>query len=57
MTEFIRRLRQTLEPVLAQADPRQNLSAYHDMPYAIFHYDPEQEFPGRNANHAASLSR
>jgi Domain of unknown function (DUF1788) len=47
MTEFIQRLRQTLEPVLAQADPRQNLSAYHDMPYAIFHYDPEQELPLR----------
>lgn len=43
MNDFSTRLRQALEPVLAQADPRENLSVYHDMPYAIFHYDPEQE--------------
>ena len=29
------------------ADPREKISAYHDMPYAIFHYDPEQELPLR----------
>ena len=43
MTEFSTRLRQDLEPVLALTDPREKISAYHDMPYAIFHYDPEEE--------------
>jgi hypothetical protein len=38
------RLKQDLEPVLASPDPRGRLSAYHDMPYAIFHYPPEVEF-------------
>jgi len=41
---FNARLRDNLEPVLASADPRAGLSAYHDMPYALFHYDPEEEF-------------
>lgn len=43
MKPWIDRLRD-LEEVLAQSDPRPAISAYHDMPYAIFHYDPEQEF-------------
>jgi hypothetical protein len=43
MNDFGARLRKDLEPVLAMADPREKISAYHDMPYAIFHYDPEQE--------------
>jgi hypothetical protein len=38
------RLTRDLEPVLLLADPRTRLSAYHDMPYAIFRYDPEVEF-------------
>jgi len=38
------RLTRDLEPVLALADPRTKLSAYHDMPYAIFRYDPTEEF-------------
>lgn len=38
------RLKNDLEPVLASADPRGLLSAYHDMPYGIFHYPPEEEF-------------
>jgi hypothetical protein len=38
------RIGQDLEPILALPDPRTKLSAYHDMPYAIFHYDPEEEF-------------
>lgn len=38
------RLRNTLEPVLELADPRQHISAYHDMPYALFRYDPAEEF-------------
>ena len=33
-----------LERVLALPDPRPSLSAYHNMPYAIFRYDPEREF-------------
>lgn len=44
MNEFIDRLEQSLEPVLAGTDPRPSLSAYHDMPYALFRYDPEDEF-------------
>jgi hypothetical protein len=47
MSDFGARLRNTLEPVLAMADPREKISVYHDMPYAIFHYGPEQELPLR----------
>lgn len=39
-----KRLTQDLEPLLALPDPRSKLSVYHDMPYAIFRYDPEEEF-------------
>ena len=45
MTDFERRLREDLEPILVLPDPREKLSAYHDMPYALFRYDPEQEYP------------
>jgi hypothetical protein len=38
------RILQDLEPVLALPDPRTKLSAYHDMPYAIFRYQPDEEF-------------
>jgi hypothetical protein len=38
------RLRNDLEPILALPDPRTKISAYHDMPYAIFHYSPQDEF-------------
>ncbi|MDC3956916.1 DUF1788 domain-containing protein [Polyangium jinanense] len=38
------RISRDLEPVLSLPDPRKKLSAYHDMPYAIFRYDPEDEF-------------
>ena len=44
MSEFQTRLRNDLEPILASGDPRQKISAYHDMPYALFRYDPEEEF-------------
>ena len=44
MSTFESRLRDDLEPVLASADPRERISAYHDMPYALFHYDPEEEY-------------
>ncbi len=37
------RITRDLEPILTLADPRTKLSAYHDMPYAIFRYDPEEE--------------
>jgi hypothetical protein len=41
------RLTERLEPVLAASDPRPRISAYHDMPYAIFRYLPEDEFAVR----------
>ena len=47
MTDFKKRLRDDLEPILGSPDPRQKLSAYHDMPYALFRYDPEEEYPLR----------
>lgn len=47
MTDLERRLREDLEPILSAPDPREKLSAYHDMPYALFRYDPEQEYPLR----------
>ncbi|WP_203077356.1 BREX protein BrxB domain-containing protein [Falsiroseomonas ponticola] len=49
MIELERRLRDSLEPILAMSDPRERISAYHDMPYAIFRYDPEFEFELRGA--------
>ena len=44
MSDFEIRLKQSLEPILASPDPRPRISAYHDMPYALFRYDPEEEF-------------
>ena len=44
MSDLEQRLRTALEPVLELADPRQRISAYHDMPYALFRYEPEEEF-------------
>jgi len=44
MSDFEIRLGRDLESILGLADPRQRLSAYHDMPYALFRYDPEEEF-------------
>src|SRR5213595_3865632 len=44
MSNFEHRMKHDLEPVLELADPRQRISAYHDMPYALFRYDPEEEF-------------
>lgn len=38
------RLKKDLEPILSLPDPRTKISAYHDMPYAIFHYPPAEEF-------------
>jgi hypothetical protein len=44
MSDFEHRIKQVLEPVLELADPRTRIGSYHDMPYAIFRYDPEEEF-------------
>ena len=48
MSDLEQRLRQNLEPVLSLPDPRERMSAYHDMPYAIFRYEPEAEFELRS---------
>lgn len=48
MSDVEQRLRRDLEPILEAADPRPKISAYHDMPYALFRYDPEGEFALRN---------
>ena len=44
LDSMAQRITQDLEPLLALPDPRTKLSAYHDMPYAIFHYDAHEEF-------------
>lgn len=44
MSDLERRIKHALEPVLELADPRERISSYHDMPYALFRYDPEDEF-------------
>lgn len=43
MSDWKQRLMRDLEPVLRETDPRARISAYHNMPYAIFHYPPEEE--------------
>lgn len=45
--DWKRRLSEQLEPILMDSDPRPGISAYHDMPYAIFRYSPEDEFAVR----------
>jgi hypothetical protein len=44
MSDLVDRLTTRLEPILTAADPRPAISSYHNMPYAIFRYDPEEEF-------------
>jgi bacteriophage exclusion system BrxB-like protein len=44
MTDLELRIRHELEPILALDDPRPKISSYHDMPYALFRYDPGDEF-------------
>lgn len=44
MNEWKQRLTQDLETILREDDPRPKISAYHNMPYAIFHYPPNVEF-------------
>lgn len=43
MSDLERRIKEDLEPILELPDPRERISAYHDMPYALFRYDPEEE--------------
>ena len=47
MTAWKDRLTNQLEPILMRSDPRPAISAYHDMPYAIFRYPPQDEFAVR----------
>ena len=47
MSDLEYRLREVLGPLLEQPDPRKQISAYHDMPYALFRYDAEEEFDVR----------
>ncbi len=44
MSDLEHRMKENLEPILELPDPRQRISAYHDMPYALFRYEPEEEF-------------
>ena len=54
MSDLVDRLTKRLEPLLRQPDPRPQISAYHDMPYAIFRYEPDDEWLLR---HELSLLR
>lgn len=47
MTPWKQRLIQDLEPLLQERDPRPRISTYHDMPFAIFVYPPDEEFAVR----------
>ena len=44
MSDWKQRLTRTLEPIFREPDPRPKISAYHNMPYAIFRYPPDDEF-------------
>ena len=44
MSDWKQRLTRVLEPILRETDPRPKISAYHNMPYAIFRYPPDDEF-------------
>ena len=48
MNDWKERLIKQLEPALRQPDPRPQISAYHDMPYAIFCYPPDAEWALRS---------
>ena len=47
MRHWKQRFTEDLESVLELPDPWPAISAYHDMPYAIFQYPPEDEFEVR----------
>lgn len=42
--DVTQRIKSGLEPVLELADPRTQIGPYHDMPYALFRYEPDDEF-------------
>jgi hypothetical protein len=44
MSDLEHRVKHDLESVLELTDPRERISAYHDMPYALFRYEPDEEF-------------
>jgi len=44
MSDWKQRLTRDLEAILRGEDPRPKISAYHNMPYAIFRYPPDAEF-------------
>ena len=44
MSDLVYRIKTILESILEMSDPRERISAYHDMPYALFRYDPDEEF-------------
>jgi hypothetical protein len=44
MSDLEYRIKHSLEPVLELPDPRERISTYHDMPYVIFRYEPDEEF-------------
>jgi hypothetical protein len=47
MSDWKQRLTLALEPILQETDPRPKISAYHNMPYAIFRYLPDDELAVR----------
>jgi hypothetical protein len=47
MADWKHRLTRVLEPALRLHDPRKAISAYDNMPYAIFYYPPDEEFAVR----------
>ena len=47
MNPWKQRLTKDLEPVLLAKDPRPAMSRYHDLPFGIFVYPPEDEFAVR----------
>jgi hypothetical protein len=51
MSDWKDRLTKQLEPILRLRDPRPQISAYHDMPFAIFRYPPQDEFALRAELH------
>jgi hypothetical protein len=44
VSDLVERLTGQLEAILKADDPRPAISAYHNMPYALFRYDPGDEF-------------
>jgi hypothetical protein len=54
MSDLEHRINENLEPILELSDPRQRISAYHDMPYALLRYDPEDEFALRVTNYGVA---